>query len=542
LEIGKTDRAISVMDLKQFKTWADRQPRSSNAILAWADSRRWWLWGFVLVCYLAAFNGQWRMQPDAALYLSIGRNVAEGHGYTYLGRENTVAYPGWPTLIALPFKLAGSHALLAVNILITLIALLTVVMTYRLFLIHSGRPTAVVIAVGVALTKAFFCYGFELWSDMPFALGVMAFLAGYEGAVEKPDRPIAVFRPKIRKITDWSLLLCGLVASISIRPTGWPLLVAVVVALVADAIRGRIRWTMLAILSGVVALLASGFILASSRSSHGIGDVYTRFVLSRFTSNSLSGLASAVMVNTQSLLTWAASDVLFQVRLGPYFNALLSIVVVVLGFGLFRYRLLWGLWFCLLLGTILISQETLDRYFLPVLPLLVFAWWKAIARINRIGPIPWANTVFLGLFGFGALMNLTKVCGIIAQQHERPFLIYYDKGTFAAIPEFASRLSETVPANAIVFGRAPYTHVIAFLSLRAVTSPFEDPLRRAGNRPIYIMEPVDEPGKTPMRARLESAGLREGPALFIVKPRPGTQVPQPVLSLHGTIRIAKMPH
>jgi hypothetical protein len=312
------------------------------------------------------------------------------------------------------------------------------------------------------------------------------------------------------------------------------LLVALLVALIADAIRGRICWITLAILAAVVAVLAGGFIVVSNRSTHGFGDVYTHFVVSRFSGNSLPSLFSAIAANTQSLFTWAASDVLFQVRLGPYCNAVLSTVVVLLGFSLFRFRLLWGLWFCLLLGIILMAQETLDRYFLPVLPLLVFAWWKAIERINRIGAIPWANLAFLSLLGFGAVMNFTKVCGIIAQQRTRPFLLYYDKGTFATVPEFARRLHDAVGPDAIVYARAPYTHIIAFLSRRFVTSPLEDPINKAHDRRIYIIEPIDEPNKPSMRTRLEAAGLHEGPALVTIMPPPGTQMPQPALSLHAT--------
>jgi 4-amino-4-deoxy-L-arabinose transferase-like glycosyltransferase len=525
------------MDLTQFKTWGSA--RFTDALLPWVESKRWWLWGFVVICYLSAFNGQWRPQPDAALYLSIGRNIAEGRGYTYLGRPNAVAYPGWPVFIAGAFKVFGSDSLLPVNILITLIALLTVALVYRLVWIHSGRPTAVIVAVGTALTKAFFVYGFELWSDMPFAMGVMAFLAGYEGAVQRPNRPVERLSLPARKCLDWGLLICGLMTAIAMRPTGWPLLVAVAITLVVDAIGRRIRWVTLAGLSTGFLAIAATFVSLSYRSSHGFGDVYTHFVVDRLTGESSTSVLPALLANARSLFEWAASDILFQVRLGPYFNAIIGAIVLLLGFSLFRYRLLWGLWFCFLLATILAAQETLDRYFLPVLPLLVFAWWKAIVRTNRVGSLPMANLVCVYLLGFGMILNFTKDCGIIFQQRTRPFLTFYDRGTFEAVPEFARQLQKHTQPDAIVFACAPYSRVTAFLSRRYVTNPLEYSFARAGSekRPIYLIEPLDESTKPKMQSLLKEYGLVEGPALFTTKPSRTLQSFQPALSLHATYRM-----
>ncbi len=495
-----------------------------DGLLDWVDRRRWWLWAFVLLMYLAGFNGQWRIQPDAALYLSLGRNLAEGKGYTYLGEPHHLAYPGWPALIAVAFKLFASQSLVPVNLMVTTIALLTVGAVYRLFLLHCGRPTAVAVSVGVGLTKAFYCYGFELWADMAFSLGAVSFLAGYEGVLTRRSLPEKQkFR---RRIVDSIFLIGGLLLALTTRPTIWPLLLAMGCALPIDAIRGRIRWRSVITIACCLILLG-GAMLFGSRN---FGAVYGQYLINRLTGTQESGLAPSILHNTRTLLEWAASDVLFQVRLGPFFNALLSIVVLLLGFGLFRYRSLWGFWFCLLLATILISQEALDRYFLPVLPLLVFAWWDVLVRINKMLEVRAGNLAFLGLLGFGMLMNFTKVCGIIAQQHTRPFLASYDSGKFEDIPEFARQLAAHVEPNAIVLIRSPYGRVSAFLSRRSVESPAEVALSKVGRQPIYVVEPLDS-----MTTKfLSDARLAEGPAVFTVRPSPKCAAGGMVLSLHAT--------
>jgi hypothetical protein len=497
-----------------------------DALLPWVDAHRWWMFAAMLLTYIAGFNGQWRIQPDAALYLSIGRNLAEGKGFTYLGEPNHLAYPGWPALIAGVMKLFG-QSLLAVNLTATLIALLTVAMVYRLFLLHSGRPTAVVVAVGVGFTKAFYCYGFELWADMLFAFGAMAFLAGYEGIVNSPGRKGgdgmaggAVRRSKsISRFMsagwlDSIFLVGGLFIALMTRPTAWPLLLAWGLALPMDAWRGRIRWRSVGVLYAMVCAVGATLLLGR----HQWGDQYARYLLVQLHGSGRHTLWPLVAKNLSSLLTWAASDVLFQVRLGWFCNGLLSVIVLLLGFGLFRYRSVWGFWFCLLLGTILLSQETLDRYFLPVLPLLVFAWWDALVRVNRLLARRWdgmgANLAFVFLLGFGMVMNFTKVCGIIAQQHSRPFLSHYDQGRYEIIPEFSSKLAEQVPSDGIVLIRAPYGRVTAFLSRRMVKGFADVAPSAAGSRPIYVVEPLDE-GTSQF---LHEAHLREGPALFTVSP------------------------
>jgi hypothetical protein len=496
-----------------------------SAVLAIADRWRWVLWAFVALCYAAAFNGQWRMQPDAALYLAIGRNLATGHGFTYLGQANRLAYPGWPLLISVVFRVFGAGSMIPVHLLMLLISGITLALTYRLFLIYRDRPTAVVVSVGVGLTKAFFCYAFELWSDMPFAMGVIAFLAGYEAVV-----PVTAGKHR-RRWYDWGLLLGGLGVAMSTRPTGWPLLAAAGLGVVADAARRRIRWRTLGWMAAV-GLLAGLLVTSTTHRSveANFGGVYLDYVHAELSGSEAGLLRRNVVQNIRSLFTWAASDVLFQVRFGPVCNSILSVVVLALGFGLFRYRAVWGFWFCFLLGTILISQETLDRYFLPVLPLLVFGWWDAISRLGRIVARPIGDWIFLALLAFGGIVNLTKCCGIAIQQQARPFLLHYDNGQYDGIPKLAAAIADQVPAGAVVVTRAPFGRVTAYLSGRDVVNAVD--VRPSDPRQIYVVEPADRQ----TQEMLQRSHLVEGPPLVTVAPSPNHDVKAVALSLHATHR------
>jgi hypothetical protein len=527
---GANDSPHSHAD-SSIQTWLNNRTISDD-VLGFADRHRWWLWLTLIAFYLAAFNGQWRIQPDAALYLSIGRNLAHGQGFTYLGEPERLAHPGWPAVIALTFKTFGGKSLLPVNAVMLLISLATVSAVYRLFLIFAGRPTAVVVALGAGLTKAFFCYAFELWSDMPFALGVMCALAGFEGLSVNYYRTEERKRSAGQLLLDTIFLLGGLMIAASMRPTIWPLLAAVVLASLLRAIRRKsISWAIPAIIAGLVAVIGLGSMFGWSRTSfHGFGIEYGEFLINRLSGHDSGKVTHSLWENIHDLFAWAASDVLFQTRLGPFCNGLLSLLVVCLGVGLYRYRLLWGLWFCLLLPTILISQATLDRYFLPVLPLLVYAWWDLLAEINRRLPKPWANLAFLGLVSFGGLMNVTKICGIIAQQRETPFLAHYDQGTYDGTLAFAAKLHDTVGNRAIVFVAKPYGRVLAYLSERFVTGPVGITPAQLVNHRVFVAEPGDKD----IQELLRAAGLKEGPALFTVNPSASHGPLATSLSLHST--------
>ena len=532
------------------RTWpawvADARP-ACDRVLAVADRYRWWLFGITLLFYLAAFNGQWRVQPDAALYLSIGRNLAEGHGYTYLGQTNRLAYPGWPLMIAATFKLFGSTSLEPVDGMLLVVTLGTLAATYRLFLLHAGRPTAVVVTVGTALTKSFFVYTLELWSDLPFAMAAMALLAGYEGALARRARDGPARRARWY---DWALLVGGLGLAMAIRPTGWPLLLAVVLALAFDAARGRLRWGTLLAVGAVVVVVAAACVAFDPRRTGGemFGGTYEQYLLNRM-SGGVTPLDRPFAQKVYGLFAWAASDVLFQVRFGPAANGVLSVVVLLLGIGLFRARVLWGLWFTLLLATILLMvQEALDRYFLPVLPLLVFAWWSALVGIDRrlspgpavaaAGPTfagrPWqrwaADGLFVVLLGFGGLANLSKIGGLIGQQRARPFLASYDRGRYEPVPGLSTAIGRRVGATGLVLVKPPYARVAAFLSRRDVENATEWTPVQIRARPLFVVEPIDPK----IRGLLDAAGLVVGPAVYTAPaPTLASGKGEP-LSLHTT--------
>ncbi len=103
--------------------------------------------------------------------------------------------------------------------------------------------------VGLSFTRLFYRYCFEILSDLPFLLGVMAFLAGYE-AIFSRQTDTGESRPSPRWY-DWALLIGGLVVAIAMRPVMWLLLAAVLLTFLWQTIGGKITTVHIVIAVGV---------------------------------------------------------------------------------------------------------------------------------------------------------------------------------------------------------------------------------------------------------------------------------------------------
>jgi len=79
--------------------------------------------------YLVAVNDHWAPKPDSALYMGLGRSLAEGRGMAFNGRQEWGIPPAAPFLIAACRYVAGPHDWPA-NLCMTLMGLGVVVFAW----------------------------------------------------------------------------------------------------------------------------------------------------------------------------------------------------------------------------------------------------------------------------------------------------------------------------------------------------------------------------------------------------------------------------
>jgi hypothetical protein len=487
-----------------------RSDRLSDLLLAWADRYRRWIFAGLALLYVAGFNGHWRLEPDSALYLSIGRNLAEGKGYTYHGKSHRLAYPGLPAMFAGLSKLAGSRSLLAALVAMPLMGLITLALVYRLLLLHGDRATAVLVTFGVGISRLFYSYSFELRTDLPFLMGVMAFFVGYEaifsrarGTTDQRGAPPAARA----RWYDWVLFVGGLVVAVTTRPVMWALVFAVVASQLWLAFRGRVRWGHLAVAGVIVAAVVVFYARDPRRADRGnpAAPASTTYAeedqMFDLRPQRLRSMAATAAGNLWETFDGAIPKAAFGVSLAPGLDTVLGITVIAWAVGLVTRRVLWGVWVLTTLGIVLLIPRPLDRYFLPVLPLLVYGWWRGLRWMNLHPRLtPWrANVLFLGMFLVGAAPNFIRTLGFIKEQHTRPFLLDYKQGRYASADAAAEMIRRNTPGGtdlespdtAWVLVGPKYGRILTFLSGRYCLEPDAGADIDPRLHPVYVLEPSD---------------------------------------------------
>lgn len=491
----------------------------SDRVLALADRHRYKLLIGMVAIYLLGFNAQWRIEPDSALYLTVGRNLAEGHGYSYHGQSHHLAYPGLPLLFSGIFKLFGTGTLLPSLLVMMLIGAATLALTYRLFLLYAGRPTAVLITFGVGISRLFYRYCFELLSDMPFLLGVMAFLAGFEAIFHPKSEGSGTAGPAWRRARwfDWALLIAGLGTAIAMRPSMWALMFAIVLALGWSTIRGGIR--LRHALPIAVAILAADIVFWRLDPRHGANGSMGQYedALVEITFAHVGTLLHTLIFNNiPKLFEGTLSQTLFGARLGPGLSSLAGAGVIVVCATMLRDRPLWCMWVAMTFVMMLVAIEPLDRYFLETFPLMVFAWWQGLRWVNvRLPQLRFgrrrvsrraADWIFAGLFMLGGTTNLLRVGEFVVEQRRPHFLNSYKEGRYASSDRVARLLHDRVGEDGCVITTAKFARILTFLSQRNVAGPSE-PMRPGwSERPVFVLMPIDDP----VRQRLDDLSIRVG--------------------------------
>jgi hypothetical protein len=502
-----------------FVTDVAARPYWSDRLVALADAYRKAIFAIILLLYLLGFNGQWRPEPDAGLYLSIGRNIAQGQGYTYHGEPHHLAYPGLPWLWAGVFKVAPAQAIFVDHVIILLTGLACLALCYRLFLLFAGRPMAVFMTLGLAVSRMFYRYCYELRSDMPFLLGVLAFLCGFE-AIARGPAGVVVPRDDATPTSrarwyDWALMAGGLALAVVMRPTMWALVGAAVIASLRLLYVRRPRWTLV----GVVALVALAVAVVRFGPSRDHGNApfsqYEQALLDVARHRTGEFLNRIWTENIPNLFEPAASEAMFGLDMGLGLNTLGSILAIGIGLSLFRYRFIWGL-FYLFTVLMMVLVLPLDRYFLPVLPLVVYGWWRLLVWIERHLPRRWGTVVFLTLFLVGSGTNVVKIARFIFDQHQRPFLETFRGGRFAHYPAIGDALKANLPPDAWIVTAPRLERILTFYSQRNVTGAgtmgAADLQLLADVDRAYVLNPHDEPvGKW-----LSDTPLKVGPAAIMI--------------------------
>jgi len=319
--------------------------------------------------YLAAVNGSWAMRPDSALYLGLGRSLAEGRGMEFNGGRWWALPPVAPMLLAacrwvdpgyfLPNLLMHLAALAAIAISVA-----TVRELVRDLPEAMQKHLVVAAALTIGLSAGLFVHVSPIQTDVPFLLlisiAIYAFVRGSRG------------RRRWYFLGAAALLVAGWT-----RLPGVIFAAGLVLAVLLDVRReGYRRRALAAVGAGAIVLagFAAWYFLVRTRGDPGTIDQVAAVTGERFNVFSPAKWPALMqaLANFPAALTATITD---QKLTGGCFGLVPTAVLLAGLWTLLRRRQMLVLApLVLYVGFLIVLDPTSvsERYFLPVMPMLVY--------------------------------------------------------------------------------------------------------------------------------------------------------------------------
>lgn len=431
------------------------------------------LMALCVLFYLLSFNGRWRIGLDSSIYRGLARNIARGEGYHFgeFGAEH--AYPGLPLLLAGVNKLVGDNPFrpALAQFLIVIMALLTIWVTYRLIQLHYPEWMAVTVACGLAINGRFLELSNELLTDVPFLLGLMSSLYGWEllRAARAPGQ-------RTRALT---LLTAGLLLAAVMRPTFWVLALAWLCACAWGLIVGPRKFylTTLAIL--LLVWIAFACFDPRTKGFAPLGGGYEREAISIVTDSSstetdsrIASLSRRILEDAPKLLAVHLPAAFLGQVPAPALGVAISLLLIGSSVFMIRRHPIWALLIPFTVG-VTIVLSTAPRYFVMILPMLLLGSLLLLTRLTDRIPGGWGDLVLLLALGAVTGTNIGRSIPFIVSQHSVPisdsslsFYTKYRDGKFLPVIHMADIVRQRVRRDENVV--APAAPVLAYLSDRPV--------------------------------------------------------------------------
>ncbi|MCP3903050.1 MAG: glycosyltransferase family 39 protein [Planctomycetes bacterium] len=468
----------------------------------WAVRHRWWLFGGLGLLHLAAYGTRWRISPDSADYLIIARNIAEGAGFTHPRGFEEIVAPGYPHLLAGVMTVFGTDAIWAVNLVMMLLGFASLALVYWLFHLHAGRGAAVMTTVILGITETYFIARSEPMADLPFMTGMLLLLIGLERFYTR--RPVW--------LVSGLLMLGGIALMGVMRNVVLTAMAALVLGLGWEALRRR----KFGVLAAAVGVAIAG-VLAVRLANPNLESIFDlssdeRLLIHLLTTELPGTVRKALTTNLYLLFCETSSRAALGVDAGPWVNLPFGIAFLGAGLVMFRRRPVWGMLVIVFVPQWLIFYIT-RRYFLPLMPVLVFASWFLLKSGDRRFHGRWPSVVCVTLACVWGATNLVRVGSFIVEQHRAAFYEVYERGRFVALDVMAEYLRDETATDAVVLADLWYVGPLNFWSRRTHTHYWGDP--RLDTGPAYTIEPFPDD----LDALLSGRGWsREEPVAEIERP------------------------
>ncbi len=321
---------------------------------------------WVVLVHLVGVTNRWWPTADSAVYLGLGRSLAEGEGYLFNGSFCNSFTPGLPLAIA-ALRIVCGAGFWAPNLFIVLCGLAALVLIYLVMSRVGGCYVGFCVAAATALSYVFYSNAHRILTDIPFMALFWAVL-------------YCMLRYQRGRV--WWLIAGGLLAAacIAVRAPGLLVMGPVAIGMWADrsrATRGARRLIGAgAILGGAIA--GGGAFLIAARRASERAPQYTKILL-RSLDSEAGGRVQHLVEGLMELPSTFA--VIFTSQEAAVLNQLGAVLLVVALLGAVS---LWRRGVRLIPTVVVLYPALLillagrfgairPRYLLPIQPMLIYA-------------------------------------------------------------------------------------------------------------------------------------------------------------------------
>jgi hypothetical protein len=492
----------------------DDGPKLGAILLRWLDSHRYWVFGYLLVLYLAGFSTHLRYSPDMAKYLLAGRALASDGRAPVDPAIGADLVPGYPWLVAGFEALLGDAATPALLVLMLAVGLTGAWQVYRLMSAVIDRPTAVVVTLIAGANGAVYSNALRPMPDLIFYNGLLLALWGWHACLvpRGPDVPEEQAKDTRQRRLGGSIMLA---AGLALMAATRSVVVVVVAAMLVEGCWRLVsakRWRLLAVLGlGAVAAFAAIHVVQAGFTFKPTPD--EAMVFDRLVRQLPATLENALSNTGPGLVHEYIPEAMFGLNIRA--TGLPLTLLVLAGAGvLWRVSRLWALVVLLFLVQWLLVGAT-TRYFIPVVPLLGLGWWRlAVYLERRIGAWP-GTAVMITLLVLVPGGSVLSSGNTMLQQRSRPFYAHFAEGKYEPLIELAGWMHRHLPEDALVVAGENSHAELALLSERDVRRYLRDADGHA--RPTYILTPLTQNA----RVHVERGDAVLGEELFAIEDHRG---------------------
>jgi MFS family permease len=447
----------------------------------------------VALMHTLAFNGEWRVGRDSALYRHMALGLVDDR--CVRATPDVLVMPGYPLLLAGMHKLFGDDVWHPVPQILVMVAMAaaTLLVVYRLIALRFARWIAVATTAALGINWKFLQHANELMTDMPFLLGVCGALLGYENLRRASTRG--------QRAGAFAMTTLALGLAAAMRPTFVALALAWGAGCLWNLVRGRQRLAN-GLALGSLGLLGAAFLAIVLFWPH--DDAHQHY--ERSLGARLHNLKAILLDHRdpdepkrsardevrpwEKMLAYHFPEAMFGIELW-WFSVPMALAAIIYGARLARFDPVWGL-FVAVSAVLFALTGSAPRYFLQIMPLLLAAWMWHAGLFARFLPRAYAarSLFVLGALGLLVVPNFGKSVWLIMEQHgvvvdlegaaprssrivdflpvvKVDFLRAYRYGAFARIEQIAQTIQgQRVPPNEAILGPEP--RILSYLTGRRV--------------------------------------------------------------------------